>query len=144
MDRLRRQLFDLFCHFDLRKQHTFGCIVIDVLYAPLISLPTVFHSFGHMTLLDDDALALPENPSLECRLCNQCIRECFSFVRLVHSDIVGPSSFHCFVTAAVFVQNLMILTFSLIHVTFSSIVCSPYCLHSFHGFLLCIRLSCVI
>ena len=118
MDRLRRQLFDPFCHFDLWKQHTFGCIVIDVLHAPLISLPTVFHSFGHMTLLDDDALALPENPSLECRLYHQCIHECFCLVRLRHSHSVGPSLLHCFVMTAAFVQNLMILNFSLIHVNF--------------------------
>ena len=45
--------------------------MIDVLHALLISLPTVFHSFGRMALLDDDVLALPENPSLERRLCNQ-------------------------------------------------------------------------
>ena len=54
--------------------------MIDVPHALLIGLPTVFHSFGRMALLDDDVLALPENLSGDRCLCNQYSRGFHSFV----------------------------------------------------------------
>ena len=71
MDRLRHQLLDPFVILISGSSTLRACTRIDVPHALLISLPTVFHSFGRMALLDDDVLALPENLSLECRLCNQ-------------------------------------------------------------------------
>ena len=49
----------------------FGCIVSAALHALLIRLPTVFHSFGRMALLDDYELALPKNLRFGCRMRNQ-------------------------------------------------------------------------
>ena len=66
MDLHRLLLSDPVCHVDFEHERSVDHIGTVTLQMYLIWLPTIFHSFGRMALLDDDALALPENLSFEC------------------------------------------------------------------------------
>ena len=54
------------CHIDSEQEHPDDCLGTAMLQMFRTWLPTIFHSFGHMALLDDVALALPENLSFVC------------------------------------------------------------------------------
>ena len=66
VDLHRLLLSDPVCHVDFEHEHSVDHIGTVTLQMYLIWLPTIFHSFGRMARLDDDALALPENLSFEC------------------------------------------------------------------------------
>ena len=54
------------CHIDSEQEHPDDCLGTAMLQMFRTWLPTIFHSFGPMALLDDAALALPENLSFVC------------------------------------------------------------------------------
>ena len=62
----RLLLPDLACHGDPEHEHPADHLGTGTFQMYLTWLPTIFHSFGHMALLDDVALALPENLSFVC------------------------------------------------------------------------------
>ena len=111
------------CHGDSEHEHPDDCLGTATLQMFLTWLPTIFHSFGHMALLDDVALALPENLSFVCGIFHSLI-ELLSAL----SDFSSKYSLCNLVYCSLYLHRS---EFSRVSATMiaSLTVCHVFCLH---------------
>ena len=111
------------CHGDSEHEHPDDCLGTATLQMFLTWLPTIFHSFGHMALLDDVALALPENLSFVCGNFHSLI-ELLSALSDLSSNYSLCNLFYCYL-------YLHRSEFSRVSATMiaSLTVCHVFCLH---------------